>query len=354
MRMLASLPLAAGADGPRLTGAGIKARKLPGPPGGAAGFPHGATFLVGGPPSGRLHGLARSVAQALTQGLPPETHIALASIGGADGVTAANRFAATVPPDGRTLLFGPGATMIAWLIGDARARFDVGSWVPVLAGESPAMLLARVPPARLAGGARVRVGIERVAGPDLAGLLAIALLGGEPVPVAFPSPGAASFALSRGEIEAMLVQGPTAANRAEQLGRAGAATRIGLGSTQPNGALGRDPSMPAQPHLAELYRHLHGRAPQGPLFDAWRALAIAAQLVFMIDLPPLTPATMVALWRGAASGGSAQLAAPLAEDGARTLAGPALFAAARGIAVGVPALLALRRWLSTRPGWPMR
>ena len=65
----------------------------------------------------------------------------------------------------------------------------------------------------------------------------------------------------------------------------------------------RDPAFPDVPHLAELYATRSGRPPAGPLYDAWRASAAAAQLEFGLVLPQLTPAAMVSLWRNAGTRG---------------------------------------------------
>ena len=353
LHMLASLPLAAGAGAPRLPGPGVGLHRLPGPSGTANPFPHGATFLVGGPAGGPLHRWARTVAPVLAQGLPPETRIGLTSIGGGDGVTAANRFAAGAAPDGRTLLFGPGAAMLAWLIGEGRAKFDVGSWVPVLAAATPAALVGRISVARLRAGATIRMAVDHLPGPDLAGLLALSLLGGLPVPVPGLSPQAAEAALAQGRIDVLLVSGAGAAARVHRLLRRGAHALASFGIAGPDGALHRDPAFPSLAQVGEVYARAHGHPPAGPLFEAWRATASVARLVFAVDLPPLTPAAMVALWRGAANAatGQAALAASLAAEGARALSGPEVLACARSIAVGVPALLALRRWLSARHGW---
>lgn len=351
LHALAGLPIAASAGEPRLSGAGMHLRPMPGPAA-ADPFPHGATFLIGGPAEGRLHRWAEAVAPALARALPPDTRIGLTAVGGQDGVTAANRFAAGATADGRLLLFDPGAAMLAWLIGEARARFDVGTWIPVLAASTPAVLMTH-PAVRPRVGARVRMAVDRLPGPGLSGLLALSLLGTTPVPVPGLAPDAADAALAQGRIDAVLASGEGVARRVRRLTAAGARPLASFGIAGPDGTLRRDPAFPALPHLGEVYARLHAHAPEGKLFDAWRATAAATQLIFAVDLPPLTPAAMVALWRGAAEAavGRPDFAASLAADGARPLAGPAALAGARGVAVGVPALLALRRWLSAQRGW---
>jgi len=353
LRLFATLPLLRGSGQAVLPGAPVRLTPLGDPAIPTDPFHHGTTLLVAGPVDGAPGRWARLVAPALARGLPPGAAITLASVGGQDGVTAANQFGARVSPDGRTLLFAPGAAVLAWLAGEARAKFDVGTWVPVFAAASPGVLVGGFGAAALRAGAVVRLAVDRLPGPDLAGLLALALLGGVPRPVDGLGPAAADAALLRGELDAVLLTGEGVAARAARLARHGLWPVVSFGAPDAAGAPGRDPAFPTVPEVAELAATLHGRAPTGPLFRAWRACAAAAQLGFGLELPALTPAGMVALWRQAASGAVQQpaVAAALAASGLRPLTGAAALATARTLALGMPGLLALRQWLSTRKDW---
>jgi hypothetical protein len=344
--LLASLPLSRGLGGKSFAPAAVELKPVPGAARPRPSAPREATLLVGGPPDGATGRWAGLVAPALTQGLPPGSHIALRPLGGLDGVTAANRFAAAPAPDGSRLLFAPGATVQAWLAGETRARFDVGTWLPVLAGAAPAVLMGRFPLARLRG-RKVRVAVERLPGSDMAALLGLHLLGAHPVPVPGLSRPGRAAALLAGHIDAALLTGPGVAALVGRLTGWGLVPLAGFGAA---GALRRDPAFPTLPHLAELCPPaLTG----GALFAAWRASALSAQLVFSTTLPALTPAAMVALWRDAASTAATNpvLAEALRGDGVSALAGPEAMGAQRVLAAPVPALLALRQWLSAHRDW---
>ncbi len=92
--------------------------------------------------------LGRVAAPGLGRALPPGTAVRKDVVGGVDGVTAANQFEARTVPDGGTALLLPGSAAMAWLVGDPRARFDAGHWVPALAGVTPGLVVSRVPAAR--------------------------------------------------------------------------------------------------------------------------------------------------------------------------------------------------------------
>jgi hypothetical protein len=129
--------------------------------------------------------MAPALGRALQQGaaLPRQ------NVGGPDGVTGANQFDAHANPDGSTALLVPGQAALSWLCGDTRVKFDAGRWVPVWAGSTSAALATRV---KLVPGQTVRVAVGNLIGPELAGLLALDLLGIDAVPVridgAGPSP----------------------------------------------------------------------------------------------------------------------------------------------------------------------
>ena len=83
-----------------------------------------ATFLVPGPENGPHERWSSRLAAFLGRGASTAVNVTCAVLGGPDGVTAANRFAAQVEPDGRTLLVLSGGAALARLVGDPRARFE--------------------------------------------------------------------------------------------------------------------------------------------------------------------------------------------------------------------------------------
>ena len=344
--------------GPLLLGLDAAARAAPPLPPAAAvaavPFPEGATILVAGPDGGRLGRWGDAIAMALDAALPPGTKVRATFTGGVDGVTGANQFEARVPPDGATVLLVPGAAALDWLVGDPRAHYDAEHWVPVMAGVTSAIVMARPTAARLATGGPVRVAASGPVGPQLPALLGLDLLGAQVVPVfGLVGPEAACAAFAAGKADAVLTCGRNVPEQVAALREAGGEPLFGLGAPDANGAPGRDPAFPDVPTLDELHVALHGARLGGVRHHAWRAAAAATQLEFGLVLPRLTIAAMVALWRRAASQAAAQPAIQsLASARAvQPLEGVVAAAAMTSVAVDSAALLELRGWLATRFNW---
>jgi hypothetical protein len=146
-------------------------------------FPDGVTLLVAGPAGSDADQWASLLMPALARSLPGGGTLHRILSGGRDGVTGVNQFAARTEPDGATGLLLPGAAARAWLVGDPRAHFDMGPFVPVFAALTSAVLCARPPAGGWSGRPRVRIAAASPDGPELPGLLGLDLLGAEVVPV---------------------------------------------------------------------------------------------------------------------------------------------------------------------------
>jgi hypothetical protein len=318
----------------------------------ATALPQAAELLVAGPSGGRLDRLADSLMPALARGLPAGIDLRRDRAGGPDGVTGANQFEARGMPDGASLLLMPGDAALAWLTGDSRARFNVGSLVTVLAGATSGVLMSRLPldPGRPTP--HLRIVADRPDGPGLAGLLALDLLGLRPQPAfGYPDPASVEQIILANGADAAFVIGPDAAGRIARLGAAGLAPVFALGVPGDDGAMLRDPALPDVPTLPELVARRRGVPPAGALYDAWRAVAVAAQMSFLLALPALTPAALVSLWREA---GIHATPPPdsVAAGSARLLAYPEANQFVAPIAsADAPMLIELRRWLATRLRW---
>ncbi|HEY3848824.1 MAG TPA: hypothetical protein VGL95_17100 [Acetobacteraceae bacterium] len=315
-------------------------------------FPDGATILVAGPDGGAMDRWAGLLQSALAQSLAPGIVMRQTAAGGADGVTGANQFDTRVAPDGRTVLLAPGETVLDWLVGDPRAKFDVGHWVAVMACVTPAVVVGRS--AAFASGGSVRIAAARPAGHDLPAVLGIELLGGraELVPLVLDE-DALQTAFARNAVDAVLLRGHRVPDQAKALVDAGAEPIFALGARDNTGALTRVAQFPDVPTLPELYAQRRGAPPAGPIFDAWCAAAAASQLEFGLVLPQLTPASMVALWRraGTDAAGALDVQSPALALDVRPLGGPAATANTAPVAANEAALLALRKWLASRFNW---
>jgi hypothetical protein len=318
----------------------------------AAPFPDNPRLLVAGPEDGVLNRWADALQPALGQSLPPDTAIRRVEIGSADGVTGANQFEVRGVPDGMTLLLVPGQATLAWMVGDSRAQFDVGHWVPVMAGMTPGIVVGR--PGVLTSGARVRVAAAGAASLDLAGLLGLQLLGVAIQPVfGITDVTAARSAFAQNAVDAVFLRGQRVPDQFNVLAASGALGLFTIGVLSEAEQATRDPAFPDVAHFSELYQTRSGRAPSGPLFNAWRAVAAAAQLDFGLVLQQLTPAAMVSLWRraGADAAAAAAVQAVGTSLSVRLVAAPDATASTAATVASASTLTELRGWLAGQLNW---
>ncbi len=329
-------------------GAVLAAPATPAPP----AFPASPRLLVAGPSDGTLNRWADALQPALEQSLPPDTSIRRVEVGSADGVTGANQFEVRGVPDGMTVMLVPGHAALAWMVGDPRAQFDVGHWVPVVAGTASAIVVGKR--TALGENATARIGAVAPGSPDLPALLGFQLLGAQMEPVfGIADAGAAQKAYAQGSVDAVLLHGPHLVEQLSSLAASGAQPLFTLGTLDENGRLMRDPAYPSVPHFGELYEARADGKARNPLYAAWHAAAAATRLEFGLVLQQLTPAAMVALWRhaGADALASHGVQATGATLGVQLLSGPGAGTSTLATAADAATLTELRRWLAMRFNW---
>ncbi|MGC9270899.1 hypothetical protein [Acidiphilium sp.] len=310
-------------------------------------------ILVCGPRGGQTDRWARAVRQGLGHSLSPNRPIGLRSVGGQDGVTGANRLQTLVVPDGQTAAMLPSEAVIAFLTGDPRVHFQPGDWIPVMAGLNAAVLVVRGGLRRLADAAPIRLAAVSPESPDLAALLAFQRLGVATAPV-FGLRGASAVAraFAAGEADAVLLAGEEIPADAAPLMAEGGVAIATLGVVDDEGQVVADPLFPDLPtvHAIAIAR---GASPLPlPLDQAFRAVAAATRIDFMLVLPHLTTPSTVATWRQAAVGAiefPALQAAAAASAISLTVVGAA--AAVAPFDVSADGLLALRQFLFQHFGW---
>lgn len=334
-----------------------------------ATLPPAAALLAPGPQGSPQARWAARFAAALGRSTAPQpTQLRPAVLGGADGVTAANRFTTAAAPDGRTLLALAGAAAHARLIGDGRARYEPSTWLPVCGLVQPTALLVRGPAlaARLAPRRRgaaaagpLRLALPGPEAPEAAALLALDLLGIPAEPVFGLSGPIAVQAFTEGRVDAQVARGPALTAQGAAIGAepwfAVSPPEAGPGTPRAR----RDPALAEVPSLAEriALRAAAGMAsPAAEAILAADAGLAAVRLGTTIVLPALTPADLVALWRHAA----ARLATEMEEDGGGN-GDPALRSLLHGTeaaaayaalcAVPEPVVQSYRGWLARRLDW---
>lgn len=254
--------------------------------------PESATLLTPGPQGGVAEILAIRAAAALARGLVRAAALRVSVLGGADGITAANRFASSTVHDGPMLLLLSGFAAQAQLVGDTRARYEPRHWPGICGSVQPSLLALRpgMPPT-----APLRIAVPSAAAPEAAALLALDLLGRANVPVFCPPAdptqrhAGTEVAVLQGAADGLVLSGTQAAARAAELGLNSVFSFDGAGRA-------REPALPNVPALGELLPD----PAQPELLEAARAAAAALRGRALLVLPALTSADVVALWRGAA------------------------------------------------------
>lgn len=309
-------------------------------------FPGRVKLMVAGPAGGALDQVARTLSTGLAAHLPSGSGFGYDTVGGLDGVTGANQFAAVSTLDGSVALLVPGAASLAWLAGDSRVHFDPSRWLPIMARTSPAFVVGQAG-ATVRPGARLRVASGGAVSPALAAMLAVDLIGAQVQPVyGLAEDSAALAALQNGEVDAVLLRGPSRLARL-RLHHPELRPQFTFGTPTGAGDYQRDPLIPAVPTLVEYNARFGRVTPKGPRFDAWACAASAAQLQYALVLPGLTPPSAVALWRNA----GAQALAPDLASATDMVYASAASVLLRTLCPGGAALLELRTWLADRLGW---
>jgi hypothetical protein len=294
------------------------------------------TLLLPGPEGGPAAVWAARVAAGLARGLPHAVALHSTTIGGPDGVTAANRFATLEGMDGRTLLVLPGSAAHARLIGESRARYPVEGWLPLCASWQGAILAGRGPMPAPDAARPLRLALPGPEAPETAALLGLDLVGHPAVPVFGLGAFAAEQALARGEVDALVMAAPAPMLRA---------ARAGLTAWRELETPGR-PDIPGLPPLAEAATR--ARPAQVAAAQAgFAALRLRAALV----LPALTSADLVAVWRRAALRWQEDEARDPPDTTPPALVGAEARAAMAALFPASEGVLAYREWLLRRLSW---
>lgn len=308
------------------------------PRGPAAAVPEAATLLAPGPEGGPTAALARRAAAGLPLALSQATALRVALLGGPDGITAANRFAASTPADGRLMLALPGHAGLALLVGDSRARYEPRHWPGLAASLGAAVVAGRGP---VAGSGPIRLALPGPGAAEAAALLALDLLGRIATPVFTATGVTAEATVAAGAADALVLTGPAIPAQAAALGLTPWFAFDGVAGQ-------RDPAAPQIPALAELLPD-----PATPdLLAAARAAGAALRVRGALVLPALTSADTVAMWRDAAKRWAETDQAAIG-PGLRQAGPEEATAALATLCPGAEAAGAYRDWLDRRLRWRM-
>jgi hypothetical protein len=302
----------------------------------ATGVPEAATLLVPGPEGGPAAEFAARAAQGLARGLVQAAALRVSLLGGPDGITAANRFAASTAPDGRMLLLLTGQAAQTLLTGDSRARYEPRHW-PAIAGRLVPVLVAGR--GALVGTQPLRIALPGPGAAEAGALLALDLIGRSATPVFLPAGLGPDAAVGAGIADAVVLTGRDAMARTVALGLV---PWFSFDGERP----GRDPALAEVTSFGELV----GDQRQAALVAALRAAGAALRVRGLLVLPALTSADAVALWRGAARNWVEE-APESAETTARRIGSEEAADVLATLCPPAEASTAYRDWLRRRLNW---
>lgn len=223
---------------------------------------------------------ARFVGQEMMHRVPGRPGFAPVNEAGGEGITGTNKFARSAHADGTDALVSTATTVVPWVLRRPEVRYDFGSLRPLLVNGTGGAIYART-----AAGVRTvedLVGRDRpltfggisATGLDLTTLVAFDLLGADVHAVfGFEGRGPVNLALQRGEVD-LDYQTTSAWSSAVKpaIDKGTAVALMSFGQLNEKGEVGRDPNFPNVPTVPEVYRQLHGSAPSGKAYEAYKTL----------------------------------------------------------------------------------
>lgn len=273
--------------------------------------PSNVTFTVPFGVGGGTDVWARFLAPWLTEYLVSEPTIMIDNVAGGGSINGANVFARRASSDGSHILATSASTQFPAMLNEDRVRYDYADWVPVLAsptggvvyasselGEDKDAVMAALLETPVKFAAQTPTGLEMPV------LMALDMLDMDVTAVfGMRSRGEGRLAFERGEAKIDFQTTSAYFSSVEPLVEAGDAVPLfSLGMLDEEGELVRDPAFPNLPTFSEVYTELHGVAPEGPAYDAFRQFFAAGfALQKLIMLPADTPQDVIDEYRSAVS-----------------------------------------------------
>ncbi len=252
---------------------------------------------------------ARFMAPFLARHLPGQPTVIVRNIPGGGSIIGANDWAQRARPDGSSLFGASASTQLPFLLGDRRVRYDYAKWTPLLVSPTGGVVyvssrtgITRTDQIAELRGKELVFPSQGATGLDVVPILALHLLGLNVRYVfGMRGRGDARLAVERGD--ASIDHQTTPAWLTQMRPRVAAGDAVPLfsyGVPDAQGNIQRDPSFPEIPTFEEAYRALHGKAPEGTGYAAYRACSVAGFAGQKpAVLPNETPAPIIAAFRKA-------------------------------------------------------
>lgn len=251
--------------------------------------------IVPYPPGGGTTVSGQFFARWLARTIEGEPTAQVVNIEGAGGVIGSNEYALKYKHDGLSVLLGSTAL---FLVKEEGVNFDPRDFEPLAGIPAGNVTYVRadtgVKSAKdLANPAKpLFFAASRPSGGDLIRAFALKLLD---VPLTinygYDGRGPARVAFEQGEASIDVQTTPTYLKSVMPLVSEGVAVPVFTFGIIKNGDVVRDPAFPDLPHLGEAYAQIHGKKPEGPMWEAYKFMIAAgvngAKVIWVHDDAPL-------------------------------------------------------------------
>lgn len=275
------------------------------------------TVIVPFSEGGGTDGYSRLMAPYFQKHLPGNPTIKIVNRPGGGGLTGVNYYHASAKPDGLMVLALSTSSIMNYVLGDERARFDMKDFVPIILSPRSSVLYvrsnlgiqdeptlkAKLDKLRKLGSERLVYGGKTPTSSGLTYRVALALLGID-VRMVFGLGGNGPMALAfeRGEFTVNSDNVLAFTNQRQHFIKSGLAVPLfTLGVMNEDGSISRDPILSDVPTVNELYKAYYGKEPSGEAYNAYKALmSINVPLSKSWNLKAGTPPGIVQVWFDAA------------------------------------------------------
>lgn len=274
---------------------------------------------------------ARYLAPLLSENLPGNPTVIVTNIEGAGAIAGSNQFQERAEADGCTLIAFAASVTSNFVFGDERVRYKADEWIPIISSPagtvvyaSPSLGVSEPGDVAALQDQKVVMGANNPSGGDMRVLLALDLLDLDVQPIYGINRGDARPGFERGEFNLNFDSSQAYPLQVAPLVEAGTAVPLfSFGIENPEGEIVRDPVVPDVPTLTEVYEQAFGKTPEGPLFDAWRAVFNLNVMASKgVALPSGTPEDIVEIYHQAVDGIVAELRDPAKQDEVAEIVGP--------------------------------
>lgn len=252
---------------------------------------------------------ARLFQAHLTKYLPGNPTIIVRNLPGGGSVKGANKFDDDARPDGLTIMSCSTSTLVNYVIGGDKVKYDVLKWRPVILSPHGAVFYTDpkvgvkgkdiVEDIKTLKQAKLNYGAKSPTSSELRGVLGFEMLGIKDVNVVFGlGSGDQRKALLRGELDINYDSVGSYSSKVARFATEGKVVPVfTMGVAKADGTIVRDPAYPDMPTITEGYEKVNGKAPSGPAAEAYLAfMHMGVTASKSLVLPKGTPDEIVDVW----------------------------------------------------------